>query len=218
MIGTRRRFLRLATVIVMLGVPSRLLAQCAFDAPTKAKGIKTSMVRAYAGCVGGITFPSSNTSTMAGVPGCTPPMALSQFEFGSAGSCSIKVSQRIESPCPLETDSCAIWRVEVNCKDIYDPGGTTPTETGDWALSFLARLTWNATAAGDQTVIDFPLQVPLPGAHNGQLRVKMSVPTCSLLFGCEAFAWPDCTSVQLIRSSIVDPDGNIFAVMGSSSR
>ena len=193
-------------------------AQCAFDAPTKAKGIKTSMVRAYAGCPG-ITFPSPNTSTMTGVPGCAPPFALSPFEFGPDGSCSLKSSQSIESPCPIAPLSgCAMLQITARCTDIRDPGGATQTTAPGWAINLVLRITEEDPSSGDLTVIDVPLQVSFPQARNGRMRLNRLLPECLLhVFPC-GVEWGACTSLQLLYAAVADPDGNIFAVVGSSSR
>jgi hypothetical protein len=220
MIGTRRRSLWLATLIVMLGVPSRLLAQCAFDAPTNAKGIKTSMVRAYAGCVGGITFPASNTSTMAGVPGCTPPFPLSPYRFAddkSGCTISIKTKYSDADVCPgtIQSGPCMDSTMKAKCTGVLDGMGQPSNDPG-FAIQILVRTTFD-DGAGDMTISDFPAQFAAPQMQNGAFGITI-VPFQS---GCELFEClkpPGCTSVQILNVSLFDPDGNIFAVTGSSSR
>jgi hypothetical protein len=219
MIGTRRRSLWLATLIVMLGVPSRLLAQCAFDAPTNAKGIKTSMVRAYAGCVGGITFPASNTSTMAGVPGCTPPFPLSEYRFADdKGGCSVQISQIYKSPCPNGIDTeCADVKLKVKCSGVLNPDGMTPTSTGTWVLNVVTRETFDDQSAGDVTIIDLASQFTFQQPSGGQLKLAFSYYDLPCFLICPP-PLPACMQLGLVSASILDPSGNVFAVLGSSSR
>ncbi len=204
-----------------LGLP-RAHAQCAFDAPAKAKGFKTSMVRAYAGCPG-VTFAAPNTSTMAGVPGCAPPFATSEYQFDDdAGQCSVQLTQTVESPCYDDlVPECARIRLKAQCSGVLDPDGTTPTVNADWTFNVVMRLTFDDQTRGDMTVVDFPAQFPFsqPSAGRLKLTYDSSDPCATLpcLFG-PSTALPSCMELQLLSARIVDPDGNGFAVMGSSSR
>jgi len=221
----RRRGIVVIPVVgsVLLLSAGFAVAQCAFDAPTKAKGIKTSMVRAYAGCPG-ITFPSPNTSTMAGVPGCTPPMTQSAYEFDDETSgCSIRLAQSVESPCFDGAPACGRIKLKARCWGILDPGGATLTESPGWSLSIIARITIADETSGDMTIIDFPAQFSSGQASRGKLKLTYdSSDPCAYslcnLFPPPAHAFPVCTTLEIPSARILDPDGNIFAAAGTSSR
>lgn len=91
----------LASSLLLLSLPRASHSQCAFDAPAKAKSIKSSLVRAQYSCPmvsPGPQYP--NTSTMAGVAACAPPFPSSLYEFDDEkGSCAIRISQSVETPC-----------------------------------------------------------------------------------------------------------------------
>ncbi len=194
-------------------------AQCTFDAPTKAKGIKTSMVRAYAGCPG-VTFASPNTSTMAGVPGCTPPFALSEYRFDDeTGSCSVKMKSQYAELCPNNVFSdppCMVSMLKAKCVGILDPAAL-PADDPGFALQLVTRWTFADSSGGDMTVIDFPSQLAVPQLRNGGFTLT----TDPFEGGCELFFCqrpPGCTSIEILTIALKDPGGNVFAVLGSSSR
>jgi hypothetical protein len=203
----------------MLVAPVRARAQCAFDAPVKAAGFKSSMVRAYAGCPS-ITFPGSNTSTMAGVPGCAPPFALSDYQFADEKSgCSIQLSHNLKDPCPSgDAVECADIRVKAKCTGVLESDGLTPASGPGWVLNLSTRITWDDQTRGDMTVIDSPAQFSFSEASGGTLKLDFSIYDllCLLFFGCPSF--PACLQNHVLSASILDPDGNVFAVLGSSSR
>jgi hypothetical protein len=207
--------------VIMLGLAAQSAqAQCSFDEPIKAKGTKSSFVRAYAVCGGGITFPSTNTSTMAGVPGCTPPFPLSPFFFANDKSgCSFKSTQKFEDPC---TDGsgipCANLKISSKCDGVLNTDNSTPTSLPGWAMNTVARATFDDNTSGDMTVINFPAQFAFPQASGGSFKLKSSTnELLETLFG-PGSALPGCTAIQLISVAIADPNGSIFAVLGSSTR
>ena len=177
---------------VLFWVPTMAYAQCSFDGPAKAKGLKADLVRAYAACPG-VTFAAPNTATMAGVPGCTPPTPLSEFLFDDRkGRCSIKWRQKIERPCSTGTGvDCSNLSIDVTCRGVTDAGGD-PIESGVWSLHVVRRSTLADASAGDLTVIDFPAQFFFdpPGRGKISLRVdyecgsrpQISSSTCSWRF------------------------------------
>jgi hypothetical protein len=178
------------------------------------------MVRAYAGCVGGITFPASNTSTMAGVPACTAPTALSEYQFGPKGTCSVQVDQRDEFPCAGSCGfACANLYVRAKCKDIRDSGGSLIQGAG-WALRLIARATVGDASAGDMTLIDFfPLELAFQPPTNGALKLKTDL-NSQLFDPCIGYPAPfaACATIHWKVMAIIDPSGDVFAVTGSSSR
>lgn len=192
-------------------------AQCAFDGPTKARGLKTSMVRAYASCPG-ITFAAPNTSTMAGVPACAPPASLSTFKFGPKGQCKISMRANAEVPCgaPAFTAGCTNPRFSVKCSDVTDFGGTPISDPG-WELSLVLRVTTDDEQNGDITIVDTPLGLAIPTAENGKLTLRAELNELLCLFDpCPTLS--PCTSFEIISAHIRDPSGAVFATMGSSVR
>ncbi len=206
--------------VFMLGLVARSAqAQCSFDEPVKAKGTKSSFVRAYAGCPS-ITFAAPNTSTMAGVPGCTPPFALSAFNFANDKSgCSFKSSHKYEDPCSDGSPTiCANLKIGAKCNGVLEADQATPTNAPGWALNTVARATFDDNTAGDMTVIDFPAQFAFSQANDGSFKVKSSTNILlENLFG-PGSALPGCTAIEIISVAIADPSGNIFAKIGSASR
>ena len=183
--------------------------------PLKAKRLKSDMVRAYAVCPG--VTQTINVATGAGVPGCAPPSGLSQYKFGEKGSCKVQMRSNIE-PLSLCDDPpfCSNPKFTVTCKEIEDAGGS-PTNSDGWLLRILLRQTAHDPDAQDVTLIDMPLEFHFPAASNGKLKLKADLYGFCFTFPQCAFL-PVCSSLHVQRVAIVDPNGDVFAVMGSSTR
>jgi hypothetical protein len=194
-------------------------AQCAFDAPKKAKGFKSDMVRAFAPCPG-VTHAAPNTASgTAGTPACAPVTPMSSWSFSDKGKCAVKTKQKLESPCstnPME--DCANLSIQAKCGGILNAGLAEDNSAG-WALRTFARATFDDNSNGDMTVIDFPASFAFPDpAKKGKLKLKSD--TNALLgdlFGAGS-ELPGCTSIELLSVKIADPAGNLFANLGSSTR
>lgn len=215
----KKALFTLAAVAALGAYASSASAQCAFNEPAKAKGLKSSLVKNYAACPG-ITFPSDNTSTMAGVPGCATPFATSAYKFDSAkGKCDLKTGHKVENPCSSGNPvACSNLTLKVKCSGVLNPDGITPNAQAGWNLNTVARATFDDTSNGDMTVIDFPAQFSLPPAVKGKVGGTFTTNLLLIdLFG-EGSELPACTAIQLIRVAIADPAGNTFATMGSSGR
>jgi len=222
----RRLSIMLAGLAIIGFTAGSALAQCNFNEPGKAKGLKISLVRSFAGCPG-ITFavPNTSTSTGGGTPGCTPPFAHSEFKFNAKGSCSIKTSQKLEAPCSTGdgTYDCANLSIQVKCKGVVANDGVSPISSpgnGDgWGLNTVARATFNDRDRGDMTIIDFPARFPIPPAKKGKMKMKDDTNNLLVnqLFGAGS-ELPGCTAIQLLSIAVADNAGNIFAVPGSSTR
>jgi hypothetical protein len=192
-------------------------AQCAFDGPAKAKGMKTSLIRSFAGCPS-ITFASPNSSTGGGVPTCAPPYAHSSFLFHNKnGSCSFSTSAKLESPCSnSQPGDCMNLSIKASCKGVLESDGVTPVSGSGWSISTVTRATLNDPDNDDMTVIDFPVQIPLSVAVNGSFNSKTN--THILLDNLGLPALPACTQVEVISLAVQDPDGNPFARIGAGTR
>jgi len=194
---------------------------CLFNSPAKAKGIKASMVRAVASCVGSITYPGTNTTTSTGgTPGCTPPFYYSSYSFGPKGACSYSNKGKTEIPCSdgIEAE-CYNLTQSVKCKGIVDVDTVTPIDgaaaTG-WSLQSVTRPTVNDSAAGVAiTIFDFPVQSVFPctsGCGKGKLKFKGD--TNTLLAGLGLPPLGVCSTLAPQTIVVSDPDGNQFAVLG----
>ena len=218
----KKAYIAIACVAAMGLVTSNADAQCNFDVPAKSKGVKSSMIRSFAGCGNSVTFGAPNTATMAGVPGCVPPFAHSSFLFGPKGACSVKTSQKVETPCS-ETGtpgSCANAGLSAKCKDITLSDGVTPISVADgtWKLRTLIRATLDDQLFGDQTVIDFSSALDMDDAKKGGFKGKGdSNGILEGLFG-PGSSLPACSSLGILSVDIVDPSGSAFAVLGSATQ
>lgn len=215
----KKALFTVAAVAALGAYASTASAQCAFNEPGKAKGLKSSFVKAYAACPG-VTFASPNTSTMAGVPGCAPTFALSAYKFDTAkGKCDLKTKHAVEVPCSTGNPAgCSNLSLQVKCSGILNADGTTPNNQSGWNLNTVARATFDDNSSGDMTVIDFPAQFPLPQAAKGKFKGAFTTNQLLIdLFGAGS-ELPVCTAVQLIRVAIADPAGNTFATLGTSGR
>jgi hypothetical protein len=212
----KRLTLSLAAIIVIASVAGAH-AQCAMDGPAKAKGLKTSLIRSFAGCPS-ITFPSPNSSTGGGVPTCAPPYAHSTFLFDNkSGGCSFSAGAKIESPCSNgQPGDCMNLSFKASCKGVLESDGVTPVAGGGWAMSTVGRATLNDPDNGDMTVIDFPIQIPFGVADKGKFGTKTN--TNLLLEQLGLPALPACTQVEVVSLAVQDPGGNPFAKLGAGTR
>ena len=199
-------------------VATNASAQCAFDGPSKAKSIKTSLVRAFVPCPS-ITFPAPNSQTGTGVPTCAPP-----FEYGEGGTldkkfngrseCGVSLTAKLESPCAVPPGDCMNVAIKARCKGITLEGVTPTSEVG-WKLNIVARATIDDRTFGDMTVINYPLNIEFPQAYKGKLSLKTD--TNTVLTGLGLTTLPACSEVELVSLSVQDPDGNIFAKLGAGT-
>jgi len=213
----------LAAVAALSFVASTASAQCSFNEPAKAKGIKTDMIRSYSACPG-VTMAAPNTVTMAGVPGCIAPVSgtpvtRSAFQFSTKGKCSLKTSAKLESPCSTGTGiDCSNLTLKAKCGGITEPDGVTPISSGAWSLNTVARTTFNDSTGGDMTIIDFPAQFAFDTPKKGKMKMQQDTNALlNFLFG-PGSELPGCTAIEIVSVSIADPVGDVFAVMGSSTR
>lgn len=213
----RSRLSLLAAVLVFSA--SGAHAQCSFDAPAKARGFKSDMVRAYSSCPG-VTFAAPNTSTMAGVPGCGPPVAMSTYQFGAKGKCRLSVRHQIEEPCSTGIGvPCSEIATKVRCKDIRDSITGEPIANGTWSLSVIVRGT--VDDSGDLTLVDSPVQLAFEAPRKGSLKLDASLPgpfNTPPFDPFPPYPWHPCSSVEILSVAVKDPAGNIFATFGSSTR
>lgn len=214
----KRTLLALACVAAVGLLASNADAQCSFNTPAKAKGLKADMARVFAGCGNSITYGAPNSVSDALLPTCAPVSANSTFQFGEKGACSVKTTQKLESPCSIASHNgpdCANIFIQLKCKDIRETDGITLVDGGpDWTLATLARATFNDVSNGDMTLIDFPVPFVLSPEKGG---IKFKQDLNSRLDALGLAKLPGCATVQLINIQVADPTGALFASMGSAT-
>jgi len=201
-----------ATVMVCFCSTTAAQAQCNFDAPGKSKPMKLSFVRAFEEC----------TSADPWVP-CSPPVPLSSYEFGPKGGCSIKVQAKLLENCPsFNPEPCQEYTFKGLCRDIRNADGS-PIDAGTgattWQIQLKGRGTSNGGSGSDATYQDTgsdpgnPWNLPSETPKGGSVKWKYS--PCKM-FPCSMP--PGCSSSEILKIELVDPDGNTFAVPGWSTR
>ena len=212
----KKALFTLATVATLGFIASTASAQCDFNEPFKAKGLKSDMIKAMTPC-GGTAGQTINTASATGIPACTPPLPLSSYNFGVKGKCSVKTTHKYEAPCKWDGSSeCSDITLKLKCSDVLDPSDTPAFGSG-WSLSTLARATFNDSDGGgdDMTIVDFPAQFPIPDASKGKIKAKLST---NELLDATGGTLPGCSAVELLNMYLLDPNGDIFASMGSQAR
>jgi len=206
-------------------------ADCGFNSPARAKGLKTSLVRAYAPCGGGYTFAAPNTATSSGVPACGPPAPINDADPPSCvhapcsytstaytfdeddGRCRVRIRQYVTSLCgvgPGEPAECLSLRAKVVCQGIRDADGKPAHSSGGFLLIVTVRFTTNDGTP--TTVVDAPLQRPFKVAGG---KISDEIEMWGTFFG----SWlSTCTQVQILDIDLLDDAGLRFASMGSSTR
>ncbi|HYC00242.1 MAG TPA: hypothetical protein VEC57_13990 [Candidatus Limnocylindrales bacterium] len=230
--------------LALVGYAGTASAQCDFNVVAKAKGLKSSMIRAYAACPS-TENPVVNTETSGGTPACEPVTPNkdeagtgqgTEFLFDPAGKggCSVSTSGKLVPDCATVTDSndellelppgpCHIVYVKSKCKGIMQSDGTTPIGPDDsgWTLATLSRASLNdgnGTGNGDMTVIDFPVTFYFDDPSNGGLSLDAnSAEALKPFVGPTGAALPTCTQIQVVDIMIKDPDGRPFAALGGGS-
>jgi len=224
--------------IALVGLyASSASAQCEFNALGKAKGLKGSMIRAFASCPS-TEYGGINTATGAGgTPACTSPSGVlpaggSTYVFGEKCSCSVQTQAKVEKDCALLEDAsgaplglppgaCHVTYVKGKCKGIMQADGVTPINANDdagWSLATLSRATVNDADNGDMTIIDFPVTFLFEDPNNGGVAVdSSSAEALSAIVGPSGAALPTCTQIEVVKITMKDPNGDPFAVLGGGT-
>ena len=195
-------------------------AQCAFDDSRVAPFFRGFMVRYYEPCTG-----APNSTTQAGIPSCAPPVPQSLYEFDSQNSarCLLRLVHYYEALCTDGSGiACSNVLIRSRCNHLLLPDGVTPSngESG-WALVLGVQFTLDDNSNSDMTVTNFAFQINFPVSSQGDISLWVpGVFTNDLLaalFGA-GNALPGCTSIGVRIAEVHDPDGNIFAALGTSRR
>jgi hypothetical protein len=212
------------------------LAACDVDfdnAP--AKGLTTSMVRAYWPCPGtrgpaGI-FPNNETE---GETGACSPVSPKQsadgfatsYSYAPNGTCTIKLSSKLARDCSsvdgadgtslgLPAGACHVTSVKGKCSGISDFAGELIGSLDPWwTLRIIVRASIDDEIDGSMTVIDLPLTFSFEAPANGSMKVSgvSAEPLQDL-----GVLLPPCTILQVVDMTIKDPYGLPFAKMGGAT-
>jgi hypothetical protein len=106
--------------------------------------------------------------------------------------------------------------IKTGCKGVLESDGVTPVSGPGWSVATVSRATLNDPDNGDMTVIDFPVQIPMPAASKGKFSRKTNTNELLDLLGLPAL--PECTQVEVVSLSVQDPGGNPFAKLGAGTR
>jgi hypothetical protein len=205
-------------------------ADCGFNKPARAKGVKTSLVRAHAPCNGGYTFPFPNSMTSTGVPACSPPAPItdadadgcalndctfsaSTYNFAADGRCTVTITASTTDECGDAPDAppvCFALPAKVVCEGIRDDEDK-PAHTKVFGLRVVARITTDDGSA--LTLYDFPLISGTLHVAGGKIA-----DTRELWSGMGNPLSPTCTQVQILRLELLDDFGMVFAASGSARR
>jgi len=194
-------------------------AQCAFDISGKNGKLISNFVRSYAGCGNSVTFSAPNSVSQSGVPSCSPPFVHSPYQWGPKGFCQTKIQAKLEDPCSDGSGvACANFLVSGKCANILESDGITPINGPQtWRLQTISRATFDDKINGDMTVIDFPAVFDFGEPKKGGMKIKAnSNDLLNGLFG-PGSALPGCTQLAVVSLSILDANGQVFAVQGGGS-
>lgn len=222
--------------VALVGLYGTAHAQCDFNlAP--AKGMKASMVRTYESCPG-TEHPVPNASTEGGTTACTPviPAAVdgvsTPYAYGPKGKCTVTTKAKLLKDCSaaedaegnslgLGTNACHITYVTSKCSDIHKTDIGLPIDEDDagFSLATLTRATFNDAANGDMTVIDFPVSFQFSIPEEGSMELESSSAQELIpLVGAGNADLPACTSLEIVDTTIKDPDNLPFAKLGTATK
>jgi len=210
-----------AAVLALGFTASMASAQCNYQHPKKAGGLKSSLVQAMVSCnnPGGNT---PNSTTEGGVPTCAPPETF-HTQSGSPGGGWLwdpnkgkgDVSfKSAKNKVPGQPADSADLAVQLKMGGILQ-GTTVPSgpANGPGVLATVARATLKDRMNGDMTVVDFPAGFPIQ-AVNGKISRKTTANDL-LVNTLGQPALPSCSSIEVVSVAVVDPNGDNFATMGS---
>jgi|GEM_PF-1845338 len=78
-------------------------------------------------------------------------------------------------------------------------------------------MTSNDATNGDLTVVDLPMRFSYSDPNNGQIRLDTSIVE-GIVIDWPPPPPPTCTTMEIIKLTIEDPDGLPFATLSTSTR
>lgn len=141
-------------------------------------------------------FPGDDASYVSGTT----------YKWADAARCSYKIT------APRGSNDISL---NVRCRGVLNPDGTTLTSHAGWNLHTTLRWSISTVADGAVTLIDFPATWSIPAADRGRLDLKAASLRQSWmdLFG-ETFPAASCQSLQVLSIEVSDPAGRAFARPG----
>jgi hypothetical protein len=219
------RLASIAIVGTIAVIPARAAAQCAFNGPHGSSGstgyFVSSLVRAFVSC-GNPGGNTPNTTSVGGIPTCQPVETFHQqagspsggWRFDNGSSYGVVKIRRTSggdnSPFPPTLRDASVYLKMYHIAQ--EGGGPGHFASGHGAVQIVFRITSDDYANGDMTYVDFPagFAFTLNGGY-----VSMTKKLGDLMRdGLSQPRFPDCTSIEVVSVTVVDPNGNIFAVPG----
>lgn len=224
----------LAGAALVVGVSaSAANAQCSFPHPKKAGKYQTNLVQAFVSC-GNVGGNSPNAVAGGSTPSCQPVETFFEqsgnvstgWRFDplvGQGQLQLKSAKAPYKTVPPDTGQCGTPcnppgdTVDVNIalklSGVSNSSGLVgliaPGDPG--TLATVSRATFDDRTSGDMTVVDFPAQFNF-NVFKGKTSLKTSADT--LLNGAGLAGLPHCTSLENVVVTILDTNGDTFAVPG----
>jgi hypothetical protein len=205
----------------LAAVPTTLFAQCSFGHPGKAGKIQTSLTQAFVFCSPDGTGSAGvlpNDATEGGIPACSPPETFGQLSgnyttawrfdpLKGTGQVQLKTSSAFPPNVLNPPGNSADVDVMLKLHSVFD--GLGPA-SGTGRLVLLLRATLDDRVGGDMTIVDLPLNAPVPLTF-GKATVRTSID--SMLNGAPLNqpGLPGCASLEVLFVGVDDPDGDDFA-------
>ncbi|MEB2284442.1 MAG: hypothetical protein B6D46_02860 [Polyangiaceae bacterium UTPRO1] len=207
------------------GIAGAAAAPCAvnYAHPASAKQIKASLVQAFVSCNNpGGHIPNATTETGT-VPTCYPAETFHEangspalgWTWGAKGKGDITFKAgKNKVGGPLNTDPTASdLYISIKMAGIEDNTGPATGANGQVATVARATLIDRAQhALGPMTVIDFPTTFGIT-ATGGKVSKKTSATV--ILNALSQPALPACTTIEVVKVLVLDPNNNAFANLGA---
>jgi hypothetical protein len=204
-------------IVGALGIP-HAEAQCSFP-HGDSTGLNgwSSMVQAFAPCGApdwdGFPGLPQNTSTLGGIPACSPPQTYHQVS-GSPTNGWVLDTATGRARLRLDQQSTPTdVRIRLDVDNVRDGTGAFAPIGSRGALSLILRMTLNDSAGGDMTTIDIPIATQLvissatgDGNIDTTLNARLAILAQPPL--------PTCTSVEVIDAFVFDPVDDKFLRIG----
>jgi hypothetical protein len=208
---------------------TKVLAQCAFEQPTKGGVAKTgryytSLVQAFVSC----DNPGGNADNTTGLGGLLPAYKLPETKNTLAGSpisgwhFSATANKswgwvRLErkSGTFVNPPGFSDLRIRACLGNIVDGTQTAVNTafTGTGTLQLVIRSTFDDPTNHDMTAIDFAGTVASINLVRGNGCVDKTLASFMATLP-PGQRFPDCTSHEIVSVAVADPNGTIFAVPG----
>jgi len=186
----------------------------AYQHPKQAKQIKAALTQAFLSC----NAPNDTTETGT-VPTCSPATTYNEGNGSQTGSWlwgpKSKGSITFQAGANkvvniLNPANSADLVIKVKVSDVQDENGPA---TSNGNIQTVARATIIDRAASVlMTVIDFPTGFGV-SASGGKINKKTSA--TEILNALSQPALPHCSNVEVVSVLLKDPNGNVFANLGT---